>query len=359
MKVSMGGPKFSGEEEEAVLRVMRSGILAQGPEVAAFELEFSENLVGVTSVAVNSGTSALHLGLIAAGIGPGDEVIVPAFSFAASANAIALTGAIPIFADIDPLTYCISVESAKTLVNLKTKGIMVVHLYGQAANMSAIWDLAKEFNLMLFEDAAQAHGAMHNGIPVGSQGKFGAFSFYPTKNMTAGEGGMLTSNDPEITERVKLLRNQGMASRYDHQVVGFNNRMTDIHAAIGRVQLAKLKNNNSLRLRNAEFYNENLVGVTTPFTEDLSTHVFHQYTLRIPDGERDLFATELLKNGIETGIYYPKPINELPAYNQAENLPNSEAAAREVLSIPVHPNLNDAQLEHVVTTVNKIAKAGS
>lgn len=355
----MGGPKFSEEEEIAVLRVMRSGILAQGPEVAAFEVEFSEKLVGATSVAVNSGTSALHIGLMASGIGPGDEVIVPAFSFAASANAIALTGAIPVFADIDPLTFCISVDSVRQLINSKTKGIMIVHLYGQAANMKALFMLARDFNLMVFEDAAQAHGAKYEGVHVGSEGKFGAFSFYPTKNMTAGEGGMITSKDQEVIKKARLLRNQGMASRYDHQVVGLNNRMTDIHAAIGRVQLSKLHQNNEARVNNAKFYNENLQGVVIPFTDQQSFHVFHQYTLRIPGGERDKFATELSKYGIDTGVYYPTPINELPAYNQKADVPNSTTASKEVLSIPVHPNLSRAQLEHIVRSVNKVAAAGS
>ena len=359
LKVSMGGPKFSEEEEIAVLRVMRSGILAQGPEVAAFELEFSEKLVGATSVAVNSGTSALHIGLIASGIGPGDEVIVPAFSFAASANAIALTGATPVFADIDPLTFCISFDSAKQLITSRTKGIMVVHLYGQAANMKALSMLARDFNLMIFEDAAQAHGAKYEGVHVGSASNFGAFSFYPTKNMTAGEGGMITSNDQGVIKKARLLRNQGMASRYDHQVVGLNNRMTDIHAAIGRVQLSKLQHNNEARVNNAKFYSENLKGVAIPFTDQYSFHVFHQYTLRIPGGERDMFASELSKCGIDTGVYYPKPINELPAYNLKADVPNSVAASKEVLSIPVHPNLSRAQLEHVVISVNKVAAAGS
>ena len=359
MKVSIGAPNFSLDEEVAVLKVMRSGVLAQGPEVKAFEEEFSNLVGGAHSVAVNSGTSALHLGLLAAGIGPGDEVIVPSFSFAASANAIALTGATPRFADIDPRTFCISHESAKDLINSNTKGIMVVHLYGQPADMSEFSRLAKEFDLMIFEDAAQAHGAKFDGYSVGSISKFGAFSFYPTKNMTAGEGGMITSQDEDLARMARLLRNQGMASRYDHQILGFNNRMTDIHAAIGRVQLGKLSLHNEARVRNATFYSHNLQGVTTPFTHSLALHVFHQYTLRIPETERDRFAVELSAKGIETGIYYPKPINELPAYQIDANTPHSRLASREVLSIPVHPGLNQSQLEYVVETVNKTATAGA
>lgn len=359
MKVNIGAPSFSTEEEQAVLKVMRSGILAQGPEVRAFEEEFSELVDGASSVAVNSGTSALHLGLLAAGIGPGDEVIVPAFSFAASANAIALTGAVPKFADIDPRTFCISHESARGLINSNTKGILVVHLYGQPAEMSEFSRLANEFNLMIFEDAAQAHGAKFAGTPVGSQSKFAAFSFYPTKNMTAGEGGMITSRDQDLLRMARLLRNQGMAARYDHQVVGFNNRMTDIHAAIGRVQLKKLSANNETRIKNAEYYAQHLRGVLTPFTHPLASHVFHQYTLRIPASERDQFMAELNEKGVETGIYYPKPINELPAYQIDADTPHSKLAAQEVISIPVHPTLSQSQLEYVVDTINKTATAGS
>ena len=234
-------PLIGDEEREAVDRVLRSGMLAQGPEVAAFEREFAEAIVGGRScVAVNSGTSGLHLGLLAAGVGPGDEVVVPSFTFAATANSVALTGATPVFADIDPDTYCLDVASVKEAMTDRTTGILPVHLYGHPADMTALGDLASTNGLALFEDAAQAHGATWHGRPVGSFGAFAMFSLYPTKNMTSGEGGMVACATPSLVRAVQLLRNQGMERRYENEVVGFNARMTDLHAAIGRVQLRKL-----------------------------------------------------------------------------------------------------------------------
>ena len=234
-------PLIGEEEIGAVAAVMRTGLIAQGPQVAAFEEEFCAALVpGVQAVAVNSGTSALHLGLLAAGIGPGDEVIVPSFTFAATANSVAITGATPVFADIDPLTFTLSPAAVEAAITPRTRAIMPVHLYGHPAPMDALQSIADAHGLMVFEDAAQAHGASLHGRAVGSFGAFAAFSFYPTKNMTSGEGGMVTSSEPEIIRGVKLARNQGMETRYANEIVGLNNRMTDIHAAIGRVQLTKV-----------------------------------------------------------------------------------------------------------------------
>ena len=223
-------------ERVAVDRVLASGMIAQGPEVAKFEAEFSDQLVaGTECVAVSSGTAALHVGLLAAGIGPGDEVIVPSFTFAATANSVALTGATPVFADIEPDYFCLDVASVRASITGRTKAIMPVHLYGHPADMAALSSLADEFGLVIFEDAAQAHGAAIDGKPVGSFGVFGAFSLYPTKNMTSGEGGMLSTGSAELARKVRLYRNQGMERRYENEVIGFNLRMTDVHAAIGRV----------------------------------------------------------------------------------------------------------------------------
>ena len=231
-------PLIGEEEIDAVAAVMRTGMIAQGPQVAAFEEEFCAALVpGTRAVAVNSGTSALHLGLLAAGIGPGDEVIVPSFTFAATANSVAITGATPVFADIDPLTFTLSPAAVEAAITPRTRAIMPVHPYGHPAPMDALQEIADAHGLMVFEDAAQAHGASLHGRAVGSFGAFAAFSFYPTKNMTSGEGGMVTSSDPEIIRGVKLARNQGMETRYANEIVGLNNRMTDLHAAIGRVHV--------------------------------------------------------------------------------------------------------------------------
>ena len=226
-------PSFGEEEEAAVLRVLRSGMIAQGPEVAAFEDEFSELVAGRRCVAVNSGTSALYLGLLAAGNGPGDEVIVPSFTFAATGNSVALTGATPVFVDIERDYFCIDPAAVAAAIGPKTAGIMPVHLYGHPAAMTEINELAARHGLLVIEDAAQAHAASLTGTPVGAMGSVAAFSFYPTKNMSSAEGGMIVTDDPQIERQARLLRNQGMEKRYENEVIGFNARMTDIHAAIG------------------------------------------------------------------------------------------------------------------------------
>lgn len=358
--INIANPDIGRAEIKAVKRVMKSGGLAQGPEVLAFEQEFSKKLVsGMHSVAVNSGTSALHLMLLAHSIGRGDEVIVPSFSFAATANSVALTGAKPVFADIDISTYCIDPKSVESLITSKTKAIMVVHLYGMPANMRAIKAIAKKHNLLVFEDAAQAHGAMINGVYAGTFGDGAAFSFYPTKNMTSGEGGMITSDNMEIDRRLRMLRNQGMEKRYQNEIVGFNCRMTDIHAAIGRVQLKKIDRYNNYRIENAKYMNENLEGVIVPVTPKGYKHVYHQYTIRVEGHDRDKFVKELEKAGIGSGVYYPTPIHKLPSFNTRDKLPMTALAATQVVSLPVHPKLSTKELHQIVIAVNKIAKAGS
>jgi dTDP-4-amino-4,6-dideoxygalactose transaminase len=326
--------------------------------VAAFEAEFGTQVVGVECVAVNSGTSALHLGLLAAGVGPGDEVIVPSFTFAATANAVALTGATPVFADIEPDTFCIAPDSVRAAIGPRTVAVMPVHLYGHPADMDALREIADAHSLALFEDAAQAHAAALGGRAVGSIGAFGAFSFYPTKNMTSGEGGMVTTSDPQLARQVRLLRNQGMERRYENEVVGFNARMTDIHAAIGRVQLTKLAGWTAARRANAAFFDANLGGVAVPPVRSGATHVYHQYTIRVDD-DRDGFAAALTRAGVGTGVYYPTPTHRLPSFDLDLDLPETERAAREVISLPVHPGLGERDLHTVVEAVNSVAKAGS
>lgn len=352
-------PSIGRKERRAVDRVMRSGMLAQGPEVSSFESEFSRIVEDRECIAVNSGTSALHLSLIAAGIGAGDEVIVPSFSFAATANAVALTGAIPVFVDIEPDYFSLDPKLIEQAITPRTKAVMPVHLYGHPADMVAINQIAQNHDLLVFEDAAQAHAASINGIPVGAWSEAGSFSFYPTKNMTSGEGGMVVTNNPELARAIRILRNQGMEKRYQNEVVGFNNRMTDIHAAIGRVQLQQLKGWTNARQRNAAFLSSNLSGVVTPEVAPTMQHVFHQYTIRVPNGERDAFASELTRRGVGNGVYYPTPIHELPSFNLRLSLPETRRAADECLSLPVHPGLKKRHLEHIVSSVNSIAKAGS
>ena len=357
--ISAAKPLIGDDERAAVDRVMQSGMLAQGPEVAAFEAEFASLVDGAHCVALNSGTSALHMSLLAAGIGPGDEVIVPSFTFAATANSVALTGAVPVFVDIELDYFNADPLAIEAAITPRTKAIMPVHLYGHPADLVAISAIAEKHGLLLLEDAAQAHAASVNGKPVGAWGVAGSFSFYPTKNMTSGEGGMVSTPSTEIARAIKVLRNQGMEQRYQNEVVGFNTRMTDIHAAIGRVQLTKLPGWTQTRQQNAEFLNAHITGVVTPQTAPGAVHVFHQYTIRVVDQDRDAFAEELTKRGVGNGVYYPTPVHRLPSFRSELDLPNTEIAASQALSLPVHPSLSQQELETIVEVVNAVAGAGS
>lgn len=360
--IPVAKPWIGLRERRAVDKVLRSGGLAQGPEVSAFEQEFSSQLVdGRPVVAVNSGTSGQHLGLLASGIGPGDEVIVPSFTFAATANSVALTGATPVFCDIDPHTFCLDTEAVSSLITPRTKAIMPVHLFGHPADMTALTEVASANNLLVFEDAAQAHGAEVAGKKVGTFGQFAMFSLYPTKNMTSGEGGMVACADDVLARSVQLLRNQGMEKQYENEIVGYNNRMTDIHAAIGRVQLTRLEAWTEKRRRNAGFFSANFRDVLTPIEKEGFRHVYHQYTIRVPEN-RDRFATALRKEfGVGCGVYYPIPNHQLPSLRSfagASDLTHTNRAAAEVLSLPVHPFLSSRQLEKIVNAVNSLVRAG-
>lgn len=361
--IPIASPSIGLREISAVNRVLRSGRLAQGTEVAAFEEEFSQSLVdGQPVVAVNSGTSGLHLGLLAAGIGPGDEVIVPSFSFAATANSVALTGARPVFCDINPETYCMDPAIISALITPKTKAIMPVHLYGHPAEMPEIAAVAERNGLGVYEDAAQAHGASIEGRKVGTFGVFAVFSLYPTKNMTSGEGGMITFRTPNYERTARVLRNQGMERQYENELVGFNYRMTDIHAAIGRIQLKKLVRMTSQRQSNARYLTERLEGVKLPVTMTGYLHVFHQFTIRVLE-DRDRFAQALRDEfGVGSGIYYPTPIHRLVSmrnFAQNSDLPETDRASRQVLSLPIHPGVTKRHLDTIVRAVNFLAKAGS
>jgi dTDP-4-amino-4,6-dideoxygalactose transaminase len=351
-------PIIGDDERAAVDRVLRSGMLAQGPEVAAFEEEFSKHVGGRHCVAMNSGTSALHLGFIAAGIKTGDEVIVPSFSFAATANSVALAGGVPVFGDIDPKTFNLDPDHAESLITSKTKAIMPVHLYGHIAAMDRFAEIGNKHGVQIIEDAAQGHLASLNGKNSGEFGTVASFSFYPTKNMTAGEGGMVVTESAEIARTLRLLRNQGQEIRYRNEIIGFNTRMTDIHAAIGRVQLAKLPAWTKQRQENAAFLDANIKGVVTPFVAPGSTHSYHQYTIRVPGGNadvRDKFMEELTKRGVGSGVYYPTPIHRLPSFNLKIDLPETEKLVTECISLPVHPSLTKDELATVAQAVTEVA----
>ena len=353
--IPLAKPQITREERKAVNRVLRSLALAQGPEVKSFESEFSKIVDNRECVAVNSGTSALHLCLIALGIGPGDEVIVPSFTFAATANVVALVGASPVFVDIDPLTYCLNPSLVKSAITKKTRAIIVVHLYGLAADMTSISKIAKEYDLLVVEDAAQAHFASIDNKAVGSMGDAAAFSFYPTKNMTAGEGGMAVLSDPDHARSCRLLRNQGMEKRYQNEVPGYNLRMTDIHAAIGRVQLKKLSAMTEKRIENANYLSANLETEYVPFVPSGYKHVFHQYTVRVKSG-REEFSKKLSNAGIGNDVYYPTQVHKLPSFAQKIDLIQTEMATKEVLSLPVHPGLDRRDLRRIVYEFNSISR---
>lgn len=358
-QIRPAAPRVGAEERAAVDRVLQSGGIAQGPEVAAFESEFSDQLVrGRECVAASSGTAAAHLGVLAGGTGAGDEVIVPSFTFAATANVVAITGATPVFVDIDPATFCMDPAAVEAAITPRTMAIMPVHLYGHPADMPALAAIAERHSLEIWEDAAQAHGAALDGQPVGTFGRWAMFSLYPTKNMTSGEGGMVACG-ADIARQIRLLRNQGMEQRYRNEVVGLNCRMTDIHAAIGRVQLRRLPEWTARRQQIARWYDESLEGVCVPPVASGATHVYHQYTIRVSD-DRDGFAAALQsEHGVGSGVYYPTPVHALPSYGLDLDLPETARAAREVLSLPVHPGLSDDDVQRVIQAVNSVAKAGS
>ena len=365
-------PLIGAEERAAVDAVLAGGMVVQGPQVAAFEEEFSARVVGgAHCVAVNSGTSAQHLAALASGAGADREaeVIVPSFTFAATANSVAITGARPVFADIDPVTFTLDPASVEAAVTERTIAIEVVHLYGLPANMPEILDIARRHGLAVWEDCAQAHAAAIDDEPVGAFGAWGSFSFYPTKNMTSLEGGMVSTADAELARRVRLLRNQGMERQYANEVVGLNNRMTDVAAAVGRVQLTRLAGWTAARRANAAALDAGLAGapgVVTPHVPSGYTHVYHQYTIRLEGAsaaERDEVARVLREQWrVGTGVYYPIPNHRLPSlapYAPGLDLPGTERAARECLSLPVHPSLSEADLERIVRAVGAAVTAGA
>ncbi|MFL5662248.1 MAG: DegT/DnrJ/EryC1/StrS family aminotransferase [Ktedonobacteraceae bacterium] len=369
--ISIARPVLGREEEAAIHRVLLSGQLAQGENVAAFERCFAEVCQVREGIAVSSGTAALHLALLAHAIGPGDEVITTAFSFAATANVILLVGATPVFVDIEPDTYTLDPFLVEAAITPRTKAIMPVHLYGHPCDMRHLVPLAEAYNVAIIEDACQAHAATIDGQPVGSFGT-GCFSFYATKNITTGEGGIVTTDDPSIAERVRLLRNHGQKERYSHISVGYNLRMTEIQAAIGLVQVEKLEQLTEQRIANAAFLTKHLDGlVQTPITRPGYRHVYHQYTIRVPE-KRDEWVTQLRSRGIGTGIHYPEPIHQQPFYqkkidefrfvsseklahtkNTATDgrLPVTELAAKQVLSLPIHPALSEEDLSTITREV--------
>lgn len=349
---------FIGEEEKMnVLEVLESGMLAQGPRVAKLEERFAQ-LCGVKhAIATTSGTTALHVALLAHGIGPGDEVITTPFTFIASVNSILFTGAKPVFVDIDEETFNINPALIEAAITPRTKAIMPVHLYGYVCDMDALQAIADKNNLVILEDACQAVGATYRDKVAGSFGT-GAFSLYATKNVMSGEGGMITTNDDTVADQCRLIRNHGMRRRYYHEMVGYNFRMSDLHAAIGLAQMDRLEKFTQARRTNAQYLNANLKTVVTPKVKAGYGHVWHQYTIRVDGGrDRDAAVKQLADAGVGTGIFYPVPAHKQEYMRELAgeyHLPVAEKLAKEVISLPVHPQLSQADLETIVEEVNKL-----
>lgn len=354
--IPIARPLLDSREAEAVQAVLASGQLAQGERVHEFEVAFARFCGAREAVAVSSGTAALIVALMAHGIGPDDEVITTPFTFIATANAIIGAGARPVFADILEDDFNIDPEDVARRITTKTRAIIPVHLYGHPCRIEEIMDIASSKGIAVIEDACQSHGAASRGRRVGSFST-GCFSFYPTKNMTTGEGGMITTDDPSIAAAARLLREHGATAPYRHEHLGFNWRMTDIAAAIGLVQLAKLPHFNEQRRANASYLGARLKGVALPSERPGCSHVYHQYTIRAP-GYREELIDYLRENGVGTGVYYPAPIHHQPLYQKMgydDHLPLAERASREVLSLPVHPGLAEEDRTAIVQAVNSFS----
>jgi dTDP-4-amino-4,6-dideoxygalactose transaminase len=350
---------LKAEIDEAVGRVLASGRYVLGPEGAALEQELAAYIGAPHGVGVNSGTDALHLALVAAGVGPGDEVVVPAFTFFASAEAVSYTGATPVFADVDAATFNLDVASLEKALSGKTKAVIAVHLFGQCADLAGISALCKARKLVLVEDCAQALGADYDGRRCGSWGEFGCFSFYPTKNLgAAGDAGFITTRAKEHDATLRMLRHHGTSVTYRHERVGWNSRLDELQAAVLRVKLRHLEQFNAARTRVAAAYKKDLGGgaVVLPAEHGRGRHAWHQFTIR--SARRDAIRESLAAEGIASSVFYPLPLHRQPAYapaNPALSLPACEAAARTVLSLPIHPLLDDASVARVCAAVKKAA----
>lgn len=351
---------IKSEIDAAVSRVLESSQFVLGNEVAAFEEEFAKYCSAAECVALNSGTSALHLALLAAGVGSGDEVITVPFTFVASVAAILYTGAWPVLIDIDPHSFNINPAAIEAAITPQTKAVMPVHLYGQIADMDPILDIARRHGLIVIEDAAQAHGAKYKNRPAGTLGDIGCFSFYPTKNLGAyGEGGAITTNNQDYAKKIRMLRDWGQDSKYHHVLRGFNHRMEGLQGAILRVKLRHLEQWTKARRVTAATYNQKLsdCGLELPREMPWAQHVYHVYSLRTP--ERDSFRAALQTEGIQTAIHYAIPVHLQPAYAELGyrkgSLPASEAAANEVVALPIYPELTQSQIDLVCQAVRKVA----
>ncbi|MDD1659818.1 MAG: DegT/DnrJ/EryC1/StrS aminotransferase family protein [Methanomicrobiales archaeon] len=362
IRIPIARPCIGPEEVEAVRRVMESGNLAQGEAVAAFEREFAAFSRVKHAVAVNNGTAALHAALLAAGIGPGDEVIAPSFTFIATATSVSMCGAVPRCVDVDDRSFNLDPEAVERAVTPATRAVVGVHLFGQLCDVAALSGICEDHDLAFIEDAAQAHGATFRGLPAGSFGEMGCFSFYATKNMTTGEGGMVTTDSDDLAATLRLLVNHGQSRKYLHTRLGYNYRMTDMAAAMGLVQLRRLPALNAARGEHARYLDGHLrrEGILTPRRKAGFSHVYHQYVIQVmPEFPlaRDRLAAYLGEKGIGTAVHYPMPIHLQPLYGgipPGGPCPVSERLAGTVLSLPVHPGVSGEDLAFIAETVNGV-----
>jgi len=363
--IPIAKPVLGKEEVEAVRKVFQSGVLVQGERIRLFEEEFADYIGVEHAVAVANGTLALDTALKALGIGPGDEVVTPAFSFIASSNCALFQGAKPVFADIDPRTFNIDPSDVAKKITSKTKAIIPVHLFGQPAEMNALKEIAGDHGLALVEDAAQAHGAEFKGRKAGGLGDIGCFSFYATKNMTTGEGGMTTTNNSELARKARLIRNHGDTGKYHHIILGYNYRMSEASAAVGSVQLKKLDKLNEKRRNNAEALTEGIEkisGLTPPQVKDDVKHVFYQYVVRVEEDypmERDKLAEHLWEKGVDVAVHYPTPVYRQPLYRELGYgktvCPMAEDVCKRVLSLPVHPSVTEEDIMYMLDVLKEVS----
>jgi dTDP-4-amino-4,6-dideoxygalactose transaminase len=350
---------LKAEIDAAVAGVFGSGRFVLGPEGEALEREIAQFVGAAHAVGCNSGTDALHFPLVAAGIGPGDEVIIPGFTFFATGEAVSYTGATPVFADVEEGTFNLDPASLKKLIGKRTKAVIAVHLFGQCANLEDITRICKEKRLLLVEDCAQCIGADYQGKRAGSWGDFGGFSFYPTKNLAAaGDAGLITTNNPQSDSMLRMLRHHGSRQTYLHERVGWNSRLDELQAAVLRVKLRHLAGFNEARRAVAKRYREKLAGanVTLPIEHGRGTHVYHQFTIR--SERRDAIREALGKESIASSVFYPMPLHQQPAYAsiaKGVSLPVSEKVSKTVLSLPIHPLLDEASIDRIAACVRKAA----
>ncbi len=361
--IPIAKPVAGEEEAAAVHAVILSGMMASGDVVHQFEHAFSGFCGARYGVATTNGTTALHAALLAAGISAGDEVIVPAFTFFASASTVSMCGATPVFADVLPDTFNIDPQSVEQKITGKTKAVIGVHLFGQCCNASALKRICADHHLIFIEDSAQAHAAKWNGLISGNLGDIACFSFYPTKNMTTGEGGMIVTSDKGAADRASIICNHGQAEKYLHSMIGYNYRMTNVHAAIGNEQLKRLPGFTALRQRNAKILSDTITakGITVPYSAPEAEHVYHQYVIRVENEfpmTRDELMAYLTGKGIGCAVHYPIPLHKQPVFadaNRDVSLPFSEDCAKHVLSLPVHPSVTEDECRYIADVINTIS----